>query len=80
MFLVVFSPVLYLLKQSRGFSLYFPVPSPPSSLKKGKKNKDDDDTSDEEREWLEALEKGNLDDNGEVRKEKDISLLTARQV
>ena len=62
------------------FPVYFPVPSPPSSLKKDKKNKDDDDTSDEEREWLEALEKGNLDDNGEVRKEKDISLLTARQV
>ena len=56
--------------------------SSPSSVKKSKKNKDkdDDDTSDEEREWLDALEKGILDDNGEVKKEKDISLLTARQV
>lgn len=39
-----------------------------------------DDTSDEEREWLEALEKGELDDNGELKKSKDPSLLTARQV
>ncbi|KAL3856372.1 hypothetical protein ACJMK2_011140 [Sinanodonta woodiana] len=38
-----------------------------------------DETSDEEREWLEALEKGELDDFGHLKKEKDPSLLTARQ-
>ncbi len=53
------------------------MPSPPPSKKK---KKDDSDTSDEEKAWLDALEKGTLDDNGEVKKEKDISLLTARQV
>ncbi len=37
-----------------------------------------DDTLDKECEWLDALEKGILDDNGEVKKEKDISLLTTR--
>ena len=42
--------------------------------------KRDDDTSDEEQAWLDALEKGELDDNGEVKKTKDESLLTARQV
>ena len=42
--------------------------------------KDGEDTSDEEREWLEALEAGELDDNGELKKSKDPSLLTARQV
>lgn len=35
---------------------------------------------DEEERWLEALEKGELDDNGELKKEIDESLLTARQV
>jgi len=35
---------------------------------------------DEEERWLEALEKGELDDNGELKKEVDESLLTARQV
>ncbi|KAJ4949308.1 hypothetical protein JOQ06_020824 [Pogonophryne albipinna] len=34
---------------------------------------------DEEERWLEALEKGELDDNGELKKEVDESLLTARQ-
>lgn len=34
--------------------------------------------SDEEQ-WLEALEKGELDDTGAVKKEKDISVMTARQ-
>ncbi|KAL4660921.1 INO80 complex subunit B [Arapaima gigas] len=34
---------------------------------------------DEEEKWLEALEKGELDDNGELKKEIDESLLTARQ-
>lgn len=34
---------------------------------------------DEEEKWLEALEKGELDDNGELKKEMDESLLTARQ-
>ena len=40
----------------------------------------DDDTSDEEREWLQALEAGELDDSGAVKKSKDPKLLTARQV
>ena len=40
----------------------------------------DEDTSDEEKQWLDALEKGNLDDKGELRKNSDISLMTARQV
>ncbi|KAM6894879.1 INO80 complex subunit B isoform 2-T3 [Lycodopsis pacificus] len=34
---------------------------------------------DEEERWLDALEKGELDDNGELKKELDESLLTARQ-
>ncbi|CAL8242031.1 unnamed protein product [Merluccius merluccius] len=34
---------------------------------------------DEEEQWLDALEKGELDDNGELKKEIDESLLTARQ-
>ncbi|XP_038852046.1 INO80 complex subunit B-like isoform X1 [Salvelinus namaycush] len=34
---------------------------------------------DEEEKWLDALEKGELDDNGELKKEIDESLLTARQ-
>lgn len=34
---------------------------------------------DEEQRWLDALEKGELDDNGELKKEIDESLLTARQ-
>lgn len=35
---------------------------------------------DEEERWLDALEKGELDDNGELKKKVDESLLTARQV
>lgn len=38
-----------------------------------------EDTSDEEKEWLDALEKGNLDDSGMLKKRKDPKLLTARQ-
>uniref|UniRef100_A0A4W3GYZ4 INO80 complex subunit B n=1 Tax=Callorhinchus milii TaxID=7868 RepID=A0A4W3GYZ4_CALMI len=34
---------------------------------------------DEEQRWLDALEKGELDDNGELKKEVDETLLTARQ-
>ncbi|CAL9694972.1 unnamed protein product [Knipowitschia caucasica] len=34
---------------------------------------------DEEERWLDALEKGELDDNGDLKKEVDESLLTARQ-
>lgn len=34
----------------------------------------------EEQRWLDALERGELDDNGELKKEVDESLLTARQV
>lgn len=34
---------------------------------------------DEEEQWLDALEKGELDDNGELKKEIDESLLTTRQ-
>jgi INO80 complex subunit B len=38
------------------------------------------DESDEESAWLKALEAGELDDNGEIKKEKNPKLLTARQV
>ena len=40
----------------------------------------DEDTSDEEKQWLDALEKGTLDDKGDVKRSKDLSLMTARQV
>lgn len=43
-------------------------------------SKKGDETSDEEREWLDALEAGRLDDNGELKKQRDTSMLTARQV
>ena len=39
-----------------------------------------DETSDEEKEWLTALEKGELNDYGELSKQKDPMLMTARQV
>lgn len=42
--------------------------------------KPDVDTSDEEKQWLDALEKGNLDDSGMLRRSKDPKMLTARQV
>lgn len=45
-----------------------------------KVKKPDVDTSDEEKQWLDALEKGNLDDSGMLRRSKDPKLLTARQV
>ncbi|XP_033748210.1 INO80 complex subunit B-like [Pecten maximus] len=48
------------------------VPSPALGEKK-------EDTSDEEKEWLDALEKGELDDSGMLKKSKDPKLLTARQ-
>uniref|UniRef100_A0A803XX90 INO80 complex subunit B n=1 Tax=Meleagris gallopavo TaxID=9103 RepID=A0A803XX90_MELGA len=38
-----------------------------------------EDEEEEEERWLDALEKGELDDNGELKKEVDESLLTARQ-
>lgn len=38
-----------------------------------------EDTSDEEKEWLEALERGDLDDSGMLKKRKDPKLLTVRQ-
>ncbi|XP_076106700.1 INO80 complex subunit B-like [Mytilus galloprovincialis] len=41
--------------------------------------KPDVDTSDEEKQWLDALEKGNLDDSGMLRRSKDPKMLTARQ-
>lgn len=39
-----------------------------------------EEEEEEEERWLDALEKGELDDNGELKKEVDESLLTARQV
>ena len=39
----------------------------------------DSSADDEEQEWLDALESGDLDDNGELKKERDLSILTARQ-
>ncbi|XP_010212399.1 PREDICTED: INO80 complex subunit B, partial [Tinamus guttatus] len=38
-----------------------------------------EEEEEEEERWLDALEKGELDDNGELKKEVDESLLTARQ-
>lgn len=35
---------------------------------------------DDEEAWLEALEAGELNEHGELKKEKDVNLLTARQV
>ena len=34
----------------------------------------------EEDRWLDALEKGELDDTGGLKKDKDITIMTARQV
>ena len=36
--------------------------------------------SQEEQKWLDALEKGELDDFGRVKQDKDVSMMTARQV
>lgn len=36
--------------------------------------------SHEEEEWLNALEAGELDDYGRLKQEKDVSMMTARQV
>jgi INO80 complex subunit B len=38
-----------------------------------------DDDDDDEKEWLDALESGDLDENGELKHDKDTSVLTARQ-
>ena len=38
------------------------------------------DMSDEEKEWLDALEAGTLDDNGDVKKDRENAMLTPRQV
>ncbi|XP_064618965.1 INO80 complex subunit B-like isoform X3 [Lineus longissimus] len=43
------------------------------------KKKQEKHESDEESAWLKALEAGELDDNGEIKKEKNPKLLTARQ-
>jgi INO80 complex subunit B len=40
----------------------------------------DSSADDEEQEWLNALEAGDLDENGELKRERDPSILTARQV
>ena len=37
-------------------------------------------SSQEEEEWLDALEAGELDDYGRMKTEKDTSMMTARQV
>lgn len=34
----------------------------------------------EEQKWLDALERGELDDFGRVKQDKDVSMMTARQV
>ena len=34
----------------------------------------------DEEKWLEALDKGELDDHGEIKKERDIGMMTVRQV
>jgi hypothetical protein len=39
----------------------------------------DSSADEEEQEWLNALEAGDLDENGELKRERDPSILTARQ-
>ncbi|NWW79204.1 IN80B protein, partial [Climacteris rufus] len=39
----------------------------------------EEEEEEEERRWLAALERGELDDNGDIKREGDESLLTARQ-
>ncbi|CAH3192165.1 unnamed protein product [Porites evermanni] len=39
----------------------------------------DDSDDQEEQKWLDALEKGELDDFGRVKQDKDVSMMTARQ-
>ncbi|OWF36417.1 INO80 complex subunit B-like [Mizuhopecten yessoensis] len=51
----------------------------PSTLASPALGEKKEDTSDEEKEWLDALEKGDLDDSGMLKKSKDPRLLTARQ-
>ena len=41
---------------------------------------EDDDTSDEEREWLEAVESGDIEEYERRKSEKNPTALTARQV
>lgn len=71
----------------RGFSVYLPFSGldEDSNLAISPMPDMDSDSMlggpvDEEERWLDALEKGELDDNGELKKEVDESLLTARQV
>ena len=40
----------------------------------------DVESLDDEEQWLDALEAGELDDNGKLKREQDPTLLTARQV
>ncbi|XP_027761110.1 INO80 complex subunit B [Empidonax traillii] len=40
---------------------------------------EEEEEEEEERRWLAALERGELDDNGDIKREVDESLLTARQ-
>ena len=56
-----------------------PVASAEKVKGQAEKIKKDGEPSDEEEEWLKALEAGTLDDNGEVKKNKDPNLMTARQ-
>ncbi|XP_060075869.1 INO80 complex subunit B-like [Ylistrum balloti] len=55
------------------------TPGLPSTLASPAPGEKKEDTSDEEKEWLEALERGDLDDSGMLKKSKDPKLLTARQ-
>ena len=50
--------------------------TPPASLNQSIASSD----KDEEEAWLDALEAGELDDYGEIKKQKDPATLTARQV
>lgn len=44
----------------------------------GEKQREDSDEQ-EEQKWLDALERGELDDFGRVKRDKDVSMMTARQ-
>ncbi|XP_038600449.1 LOW QUALITY PROTEIN: INO80 complex subunit B [Tachyglossus aculeatus] len=51
----------------------------PSPLRELAGDEEEEEEEEEEERWLEALEKGELDDNGDLKKEIDERLLTARQ-
>ena len=56
------------------YFVFFPEDQTPPASQHGSENPDEDEA------WLDALEAGQLDAYGEIKRVKDPSLLTARQV